>query len=66
MPYKIRKVVNKSCYRVTRQESKKSKESKKITAKCTSKSKAKRQVRLLNAIRYNKNFVPRNRTQKRK
>lgn len=61
MPYQIRKVINKPCYRVTRKssnKSKKSKKSNKITAKCTTMSKAKRQVRLLNAIRYNPNFVP--------
>ena len=61
MPYKIRKVNNKSCYRVTRRSSKKSKQSRRVTAKCTTKSKAYRQVRLLNAIRYNKNFVPKTR-----
>lgn len=58
MPYQIRKVINKPCYRVTRKSSKKSNKSNKITAKCTTMSKAKRQVRLLNAIRYNPNFRP--------
>ena len=58
MPYQIRKVVNKTCYRVT------NKSSKKITARCTTKSKAQKQMRLLNAIQYNRNFVPRGRTAK--
>lgn len=51
MPYQVRKVNNKTCYRV------KNKKSKKVTAKCTTKSKAKRQIRLLNAIEHNPNFV---------
>ena len=53
MPYTIRKVRGKRCYSV------KNKKSKKIRAKCTSKKNAKAQIRLLNAIEYNKNFVPR-------
>ena len=68
MPYQIRKVINKPCYRVTRKSNKSNKSNKitsnKITAKCTTMSKAKRQVRLLNAIRYNPNF--RRRTTKTK
>lgn len=53
MPYKIRKVTNKNCYRVT------NKKTKRVMAKCTSKKNAKSQLRLLNAIHYNKNFVKR-------
>lgn len=41
MPYNIRKVPNKRCYRV------KNTETGRVTAKCTSKAKATKQVRLL-------------------
>jgi hypothetical protein len=52
MPYRLRKVNGKSCYRVT------NKRSRKVFAKCTTRSKARRQLRLLRAIENNKNFVP--------
>ena len=52
MPYKTRKVPRRKCYRVYNQKTKKT------FAKCTSKIKAKKQLRLLRAIQYNKNFVP--------
>ena len=50
MPYTIRKVPNKRCYRVT------NKQTKKVLAKCTTMEKAKKQIRLLNAIDHNPNF----------
>ena len=50
MPYKTRKVRNKNCYKVYNQKTKR------VFAKCTTKSKAKRQERLLRAIKYNKSF----------
>ena len=59
MPYSVRKVPNKNCYRVS------NKKTKKVFAKCTSKKNATRQMRLLRAIENNKNFKPngrRNRT----
>ena len=59
MPYSVRKVPNKKCYRVS------NKKTKKVFAKCTSKKNATRQMRLLRAIENNKNFKPngrRNRT----
>jgi len=61
MPYSIRKLPNKSCYKVY------NKKTKRVSSKCTSKSRAKKQVRLLSAIEYNKKFVPvgRRRTMKR-
>ena len=59
MPYSIRKVRGKSCYRVINRNTKKK------FSKCTTKSRAKSQVRLLNAIKYNKKFVPRKTTMKR-
>jgi hypothetical protein len=46
MPYVIRKVRNKNCYSV------KNIESGKIHAKCATKEKAKKQIRLLNAIEH--------------
>jgi hypothetical protein len=52
MPYKIRKVTNKKCYRVS------NKNSKRIFSKCTTMSRGKRQMKLLRAIQYNKGFRP--------
>lgn len=54
--YRIRKVYRKNCYRVF------NKRTRKIYAKCTSKPTAKKQVRLLTAIRYNARFTPYNRS----
>jgi hypothetical protein len=56
MPYKLRKVKNKSCYRVYKPKSKKG--TRKVFSKCTSKNNATKQLRLLRALEYNKNFVP--------
>lgn len=53
MPYSIRKVPRKDCYRVTNTRSKK------VMAKCTTKTRGQKQLRLLRAIQNNKNFVPR-------
>jgi len=50
MPYAIRKVPNKSCYRVY------NKKSRKVFAKCTSRKNAESQVRFLRGLEYNKNF----------
>jgi hypothetical protein len=50
MPYKTRKVRNRNCYRVYNPINKKT------FAKCTSKKKAIKQMRLLRAIQNNKNF----------
>ena len=52
MPYCLRKVSGKNCYRIT------NKKTKKVFAKCTTRAKANRQLRLLRAIQNNKNFVP--------
>ena len=52
MPYLLRKVSGKKCYRVL------NKRSRKVFTKCSSKAKATRQLRLLRAIENNKNFVP--------
>lgn len=56
MPYGIRKVPNKNCYKVF------NKITKKVFSKCSSLEKAKKQMKLLKAIKYNKNFVPYGRT----
>jgi hypothetical protein len=50
MPYKTRKVRNRNCYRVYNPVNKKT------FAKCTSKAKAVKQMRLLRAIQNNKSF----------
>lgn len=50
MPYTIRKVRGRPCYRV------KNRKTKRVLAKCTSKTKAKKQVRLLHAIDHNPDF----------
>ena len=50
MPYVIRKVRNKNCYKVT------NKITKKVHAKCSTLDNAKKQMRLLSAIKYNKTF----------
>ena len=52
MPYTIRKIPNKSCYKIM------NKRTKKVFSKCTSKNKAEKQLRLLRALQYNKTFVP--------
>ena len=61
MPYTIRKVPNKRCYKVL------NKRTKKVFAKCTSLKRANKQINLLRAIENNKGFIPntnRNRTRK--
>jgi hypothetical protein len=50
MPYKIRKVRNKSCYKVYKPKTKK------VFAKCSTLENAKKQVRLLRAIENNYTF----------
>jgi hypothetical protein len=56
MPFTLRKVNRRNCYKVFNVKSKR------VHAKCTSKAKAKKQLQLLRAITYNKKFVltPRN------
>ena len=56
MPYTLRKVNKKPCYRL------KNRKTKHIFAKCSSLEKAKKQLRLLNALAFNKSFklLPRN------
>jgi len=52
MPYLLRKVRNKHCYRVS------NKVSKHIFSKCTTLKKAKKQLRLLHAVDQNNSFHP--------
>lgn len=47
----MRKVNKKNCYRITNRKSKK------VFSKCTTKKNATKQLRLLRAIQYNKDFV---------
>lgn len=51
MPYYSRKVRGKNCYKVS------NKHTKKVFAKCTSKINAVKQMRLLRALQYNKQFT---------
>ena len=53
MPYAIRKLRGKNCYSL------KNTKTKRAFSKCTTLKKAKKQLRLLNAIKYNKSFKPR-------
>jgi hypothetical protein len=65
MPYAIRKVNKQNCYRVTSKNTKSKKTNKhRVFSKCATKSNAEKQLRLLNAIHYNKSFVPNGRTRK--
>ena len=62
MPYTMRKVPGKQCYRVSKKYSKKSKKgTKKVFAKCSTRTNAVKQMRLLRALEYNKNFTFRKR-----
>ena len=57
MPYTMRKVRGKKCYMVIKPKTKN--KSRRVTAKCSTKQNAEKQLRLLRAIQFNKNFVPR-------
>ena len=57
MPYTIRKMPDQNCYRLAKPATKTTK--RRVFAKCTTLANAKAQLRLLNAIKYSKNFVPR-------
>lgn len=59
MPYLVRKVRNKNCYRVS------NKVSKHVFSKCTTMKKAKKQLRLLHAVDHNKSFHPKTRKNRR-
>ena len=54
MPYTIRRVPkSKKCYQVLNTKTRR------VFSRCSTKENAKKQLRLLRAIQYNKNFVPR-------
>lgn len=59
MRYRLQYIPGKKCYSVRRNLSKKGRKrtkKNKIFSKCTTREKAKRQIRLLNALKYNKTF----------
>ncbi len=60
MPYKLRKVRGKSCYKVYNTTTKK------VFSKCTDEESAKRQMRLLRALQNSKTFVPNARSRSNK
>lgn len=64
MPFHMRKIPNKNCYTVYKKKTKRS--GKRVFSKCTTLKNAKKQLRLLRAIQYNRNFVPRNITRKKR
>lgn len=60
MPYYSRKLRGKNCYRVSKKLSKTAKKNNKtrtVFSKCTTKENARKQLNLLRALQYNKNFV---------
>lgn len=61
MPYRMRKVTRKNCYRVSKKT-----DSRRVFAKCATRKNAERQMRLLRALEYNKDFVPNSVTPSRK
>lgn len=64
MPYSIRKVRGKSCYRVSNIS--KTRKNKRVFSKCSSKKNATLQLRLLRALQYNKSFIPYSQMNRRK
>ena len=54
MPYSIKKMNRKGC----RKWSVYNQKTKRVFAKCTTKTRAKKQINLLRAIENNKNFIP--------
>lgn len=60
MPYSYRKVRNKNCFKVF------NKKTKKVFSKCTTRDKAKRQIRLLQAIENDRRFAEKVRNTRKK
>jgi hypothetical protein len=57
----MRKVPRKNCYRVSKRYSKKSaktRKTRKVFSKCATRDNAIKQMRLLRALEFNKDFVP--------
>lgn len=57
MPYTMRKVPNRRCYRVSKRNTNKNTK-RRVFSKCTTRKKAIKQMRLLRALEFNKDFVP--------
>ena len=60
MPYSYRKVRNKNCFKVF------NKKTKKVYSKCTTRDKAQKQIRLLQAIENNSDFAKKIRNTRKK
>ena len=62
MPYSMRKVPRKNCYRVSKRYSskngKKSAKTRRVFSKCATRDNAIKQMKLLRALEFNKDFVP--------
>ena len=65
MPYAMRKVHRKNCYRVSKKlprtaskKPKKSAKTRKVFSKCATRENAIKQMKLLRALEFNKDFVP--------
>lgn len=56
MPYRLQYIPSKRCYSVRRKKTRKNQRKTRIFSKCTTKEKAKKQIRLLTAVKYNKKF----------
>jgi hypothetical protein len=63
MPYTLRKMPGKNCYRVSKKAGTtrrgKTSAKRRVFSKCTTRKNALSQLRLLRALQYNKSFVPR-------
>ena len=58
MPYTMRKIPNKNCFRVSKKYAKNAKKgTRKVFSKCSTRANAIKQMRLLRALEYNKNFT---------
>ena len=58
MPYTMRKVRNKNCFQVSKKYKKSPKKgTRKVFAKCSTRENSIKQMRLLRALEYNKNFI---------
>lgn len=66
MPYVMRYLPNKKyrCWSVRKKKTRRNTKGRKIFARCTTKAKAKKQLRLLRAIQNNPKFRPNGRTRK--
>lgn len=56
MPYTMRKVPRKNCYRVSKKNKKRG--TRKVFSKCATRENAVKQMKLLRALEFNKDFIP--------